>query len=180
MVCVRCGAENFDGESSCQKCGASLPKIPSGLSLRAQSRGNLDKLEGICRGIKDGSVSREEFLGTLQAIQAKLESCAQNLRNVQLATLSDSELQALLDEEYTTALEGTEMMLEAVAEIGAYLEHFEDENYLEDEADHAPDYHFETGLALAGTATETLNRSIEIGNEVRTRLGKTTETESVV
>lgn len=179
MLCVRCGADNFSGEAVCNKCGAALPKIPGGLSLPMQKTGHLEKLERACSAFQDRVITSDEFIQILSAIHSKVEESVNNLRNMKPAFLSDPDLQTLLDEEYTKALKGSEMMLEAVAEICAYIEHTDEESYYTRRADHAPESHLQIGLSMARAATELLNRSIELGEEVKMSLGVSDTIESI-
>jgi hypothetical protein len=166
MLCVRCGTTNFDYDTVCIKCGAALPRIPQLLKLPGQKRGHLEMLQKACADYSQGSITADDLGQVLFSIQEKVEASADTLRAMELSPINDAELKPLLDEEYSTALEGTEMMLEAIAEIAAYMEHFDQENYLRESDEHTPQRHFETGLSMASTATEILNRSIDLGHEV--------------
>jgi hypothetical protein len=166
MLCVRCGTTNLDAETVCRKCGAALPRIPELLKLPGQKRGHLELLEKACADYTRGVITADDLVKVLTTVQEKVEASADTLRAMELVPVNDPELQPLLEEEYSAALEGSEMMLEAIAEIASYMEHFDAENYLRESDEHAPQRHFESGLSMAGTATDILNRSIELGHEV--------------
>lgn len=172
MLCVRCGLNNsFDG-SVCSKCGAALPKIPDLLSMPKPWKGNLERLEEISNSIYDGSINYEEFESCLRNIYETVEDSMIKLRNMKRVVTEDSDMQLLMDEGYEKALAGSEMMIEAVMEIWACTEHW-DPQFSHEDAEHTADHHIETGLSLAREATDILNRSIEISDEIQTKLGVT-------
>ena len=179
MLCVRCGAKNYSGDGVCNKCGAALPRIPGGLSLPTLKRGHLDMLERACNDIKEQVISPDEFISILSSIHAKVEESLLSLKNIVPISLKDVEAENLLREEQKTASEGMEMMLAAIVEISAFCEHSEPDNPHFQEADHAPELHIESGLSMAKNATDLLNRSIELGDEVKSRLDLPLEEQNV-
>ncbi|MDQ7823917.1 MAG: hypothetical protein RDV48_14045 [Candidatus Eremiobacteraeota bacterium] len=142
-------------------CGAVLPRIPEGLTLPQQKRGHLATLEAACLDLKEAIISPDEFLQVLSGIGNKVEASLVTLREMERTPFSDPELEALIDEEYGSALRGAEMMLEALAEMVRYIENTEEGSTL----------CLDEGLQLASQATDILNHSIDVGQEVNRVLG---------
>ncbi len=181
ILCVRCGTSNFEGDGVCGKCGAALPRIPPALRMMEQKRGHLEQLESAGMEVQEGTLSLDDFRDLLRKIEGRVEKSVNTLRNMSRSSVSDYELQNLLNEEYSLALQGSEMMLAAVVEMSMYIGHYDADNYLCEDYEHSAELHIENGVSLARTATETINRSLEISREIRKVLDLplTHETESM-
>jgi hypothetical protein len=153
MLCIRCGADNFDDEAVCFKCGAALPRIPDVARVPTRRQGHLERLIALCEGYQQGIVTDEALLEVVENIEEKVAATVENLERVKIAELDDKETEGLLEEELSLSRTGAEMMLEALALISAGA------NF------------FERGLALAEEATDLLNRSIEVAHEIKRKLG---------
>jgi len=163
MLCIRCGARNFDDDTVCDRCHATLPRIPDVARAPARREGHLETLRRLCLEFQEGTLGFEALMQALEVIEEKVAASAETLGAVIVADLDDREIQALLEEEHRMAVSGSDMMLEALAHIGA------------------GEGHFSHGLSLAEKATDLLNHSIETGYEVNRRLGvpMNRETESL-
>ncbi|MHC9539171.1 MAG: hypothetical protein AB9903_06595 [Vulcanimicrobiota bacterium] len=182
ILCVRCGTANFEGDGACVKCCAALPRIPPALRMMEQKRGHLEQLENAGRELQEGTLSLDGFRDILLKIEERVAASVNNLKNMSRDKVSDGELQALLDEEYSLALEGSEMMLAAVGEMSLYIGHHDPDNYFCEDYEHSAESHLENGVSIARTATETINSSLEISREIRKVLDLplTHETETMV
>jgi hypothetical protein len=181
ILCVRCGTSNYEGDGACVKCGAALPRIPPALRMMEQKRGHLEQMESASGELLQGIMTVDSFRDLLIGIDEKVAKSVETLRGMTRSNVSDYELQALLDEEYSLALEGSEMMLAAVGEMSLYIGHLCPDEYACEEYEHTAESHLENGVSMARNATDTINRSLEMGREIRKVLDLplTHETESM-
>lgn len=158
VICVRCGQQNPDGVHFCSTCNSPVPKLSSFVAppLPPRISNHYNQLIEICKNVKAGTISHEEFHATLNKIFTTIEERAREIETMEIP----EHLIAKLQEQMDIGFSGINNFLDGIQEMALFLEDGNEE-------------HLNAGLELAEQGNESLNAALDIARTNISRLKET-------
>jgi len=104
IICQKCGHQNADARTSCEQCGAQLPKIAQGPQEDAGPsyiNDRVKELEEAAEKVQSGDWSLDQFSEYLEGIISVMNEREQSIRAIEIPPQTIEQFRAELEAGFT-------------------------------------------------------------------------------